>query len=524
MKTLWKLVRLKPSGQNLCAPKADIWLLLLRLNIAVIVLAEGLAWGYIGWLMAAQTVPVVGGLLVGGVVVILVGSIDSAFAMLDLSRVRDRKSTSKDDGSMPTWRDRALRLVRQFGTRARVGVIVRIAMVVASLMISAPFLAQIMFSTDIRNARAADYAGAVAQKRATLVADFERQIAVARQKREDAMASYSSEIAGTGLSRRYGSGPVARSLEQAVAGANNLLDSLEHERAATLKAFDNADESTRAKQFGVDARPDGIAARFEALGRMEAIPGFRRAENAIRMVLFGLFLGLLLLKWYEPRALEIYYDEELQDAYELYRAGYYDEWYEKEMLAPEKMTPFEFRRWYYETEGVRARTAARRAKIASINARMSEIEATVNRLRDSPGADMAVLTQAREERDQELQVADKKVQELQDLSAEVAAEVGRCQDQLRGAAQTIAQEDGFADSAVLIRKRKMWEERLTAAINRQRRHGDALQEAIRIRALRQADVERIDEMIRVHNELMGELANAVSDARKTALRDLKDLA
>jgi hypothetical protein len=490
------------------------------MNILLILTAEGLAWGFIGLLMGAETSPWAGAVAVGGTIVLLVGGIDAAFTMLDLSQLRGSNIASSDTSR--NWRGKLSAFLRKYGKGARLGVLFRVAMVVASLLITSPFLAQLMFSTDIANMRKADYDQAVAGKTKSIADAYDRTLTSLRDQRDRTAAEYSREIAGTGLSGRYGLGPVARSLESAVHDFDRQLKAVGVEKEAKLANLRDADPASRAHDFGVPVAVDGIATRFNALARMETIPGFTNAENAIRMILFGLFLGLLLLKWYEPRALEIYLDEELQDAFELYRAGAYDHSHDRAKLPPEKMTPFAFHRWYYQSEKLRTKMQEFKDKMAGISSRHDEIESAVRRLSDQPGEDMLALSRARQVRMQDVVAASEHVKKFQDEASALDAEIALCEAELRNATNTIANEPRFSTSVVLLKKQESWEQRQALARTKVRVHAEQLAKAVEVRDAKAAELKHLDDVIAAQNALMAELASAVADARRTALRELRD--
>ena len=519
MKALLDLLMLRPHGHNLCSRKADIWLHLFRINILLILTAEGLAWGFIGYLMGAQTSPWAGAALVGGMIVLLFGGIDAAFIMLDLSPIRSQEQSPAQTALK--WREKLAVLLRKYGTGARAGVVLRVVMVMVSLLITSPFLAQLMFSADIASMLKADYDGAVARKATSITAEYDRKLGGLHEERVRTGSDYSREIAGIGLSRRYGNGPVARSLEISLARIDRDLAKVAAEKQAKLLALRSSNQESRAQNFGIPGITDGIAARFNAFGRIEQIRGFRLAENVIRVILSFFFIGLILLKWYEPRALVIYLDEDLQDAFELYQAGAYDHWHDREKLPASEMTPFAFHRWYYKSEKVRAKTQEIKDRMAAISSRQDDIDAAVRRLSDQPGEDMQALTKARLVRLLELEAADEELKRLQQQSSEFDTELALCEGELRDASKTIANEPRFSASVVLLRKKETWEQRQAKADAAARLHQDKLQKAVVRRDGKAAELERLDGVIAAQNAVMAELAQAVTEARRDALRDLR---
>src|SRR5689334_5332004 len=157
---LLRRLALKPFGDELLTRSADFWLFSARLIILTMATAEGIAWGYMGALMS-RAYPIPAALIAGLFVFTLVWIIDATFMTLDLSRgFYERVLLGKSESPA---REKA---------KLAIGIGARVAIVSASLFITAPFLAQAIFAADVKDEMTRRNAGAVASKRADVERPF----------------------------------------------------------------------------------------------------------------------------------------------------------------------------------------------------------------------------------------------------------------------------------------------------------------------------------------------------------------
>lgn len=470
--------------------------------------------------MGEATHPWIAAILIGGAVGSLIGGLDAAFVMVDLSNFRrtPHQSVSLDSSSAFRW---AVSFLKERITKAHLGALVRVVMVAVSLAITAPFLAQLLFSRDIADRRQHANDTALASARAALVNKYQQEQELLRMRLRGLEDARSREIAGRGLSKRYGTGPVAKSLAEQVSTINRQIDGSEHQEAADLARFDHADPETLARQFRVALTSDGIVARFEALGEMETIPGFRWAENAFRILLAGFFFGLLIFKWYEPKALEIYYDEELQGAFDDFCAGRYDEFLvDPKATPPDRVSPFWFERWYYGSAKLRKQAEALRERLATITARQTSFESAASQLAGDPGTEMQELQGRRAEILKELEPLRAALQKENDEADLLAVEISQCELELTDVPAAIEALPGIRDAAAIIAKKNYWEERLRGAKVSQRKQSPILAEAQRLYDSKGAELNTLDALIATSGRTLAELTNSIIDARLKSVHDL----
>ena len=95
LKTLSKLFRLKPYGNQLVDGMSEIWMFLAAINIAAIALCDAVAWGYFGYTTTQGWVAWLTAGVAGLIVLTLVGSLDAMFVMHDRTRRKSLKTTAE---------------------------------------------------------------------------------------------------------------------------------------------------------------------------------------------------------------------------------------------------------------------------------------------------------------------------------------------------------------------------------------------------------------------------------------------
>jgi hypothetical protein len=520
LKTTKALFTLKPHGNDLCGLKAEMWLLLLRSSVLLIAGCEAVAWGFIGYLMAEATHPWIAALLIGGAVGCLIGGLDAAFVMIDFSPIRHAESSILPQGASRF--ERTLFLVRQKFTKAHLGALVRMVMVAVSLTITAPFLAQLLFSRDIADRQQAINNRAMAKARAEIVRNYQKQKGALQEDQNRLADARSHEIAGRGLSHRYGEGPVAKSLAGQIDSLQKQIGSLEDRQAADLKTFDGADSRTLARKYGLALSSDGIVARFEALRQMEQIPGFRWTENAFRILLAGFFFGLVIFKWYEPRALAVYFDEELQGAFQDFRSGHFDEFLAEIPINRDgRMNPLAFEDWYYSSAKLREKARRLREKLAALTARHKSFESAIDQLSVDPGDEMGALQSKRNQLVNELDRLRTTLEKESEDAERVATEIVRYEEQVANASSRIATVEDDVDEATLVfRIRRIANERLSEARTSKRRQDHVVAEALRRQSSKQEELNKLDAMIERLGSALVEFTKAKLDERLKTVRDI----
>ncbi|HEX8618881.1 MAG TPA: hypothetical protein VF911_14955 [Thermoanaerobaculia bacterium] len=343
---------LKPYGDELLTRSADFWLFSARLIILIMAGAEALAWGYMGALMS-RSHPLVAAAIAGAFVFTLVWIIDATFMTLDLPRGHyERVLLGK---KQEPFKDR-LKLAG--------GVVARVAIVSASLFITAPFLAQAIFAGDVRDEMARRNAATVAAKRAAIEQPFVGRAAQLLREQQTLEQQRVQEAAGVGPSGKYGRGPALETIERQLSEKRSEILAVEASRLGALARFDRLSQPELEQQYGIRFLSPGVHSSGELLRDLMKNPQFTGAELAVRAFLAFLFLGLLILKLFQPRSIAVYFNEQLHSIHDEYRKGLFDSY----LPEPERasaggtMEPLRFEDWCVNTySAIRKEEEHRRA-------------------------------------------------------------------------------------------------------------------------------------------------------------------
>lgn len=338
-----RLVTLKPHDSHLADGVVELWLIFVRLCIVAIAFCDAIAWSYLGYVTASGIGAYAAALVSGVIAFILVGSLDATFVMHDSTARQVQPETEEE----PTAH-RGLRTIRRILRASHFAVIVRVLLVTLTFVVTAPALTMFFFSRDIDAAIAKRQEATDSVARQALEKKYDNQLTDARAQLGERNEALESEIAGTGKSRRYGEGRAANAIKNDIRRLESDLAALEREKVSQLQTFGDATPEERAKTFGVQLHREGPETRARVLAELEKSPAFRSMRSNIKAFLAFLFLTLLTLKLFQPRAVRYYYSEFYQTAYANYLAGAYNARLTPPSLQPDKegMTPSQFVDWF----------------------------------------------------------------------------------------------------------------------------------------------------------------------------------
>lgn len=330
---------LKPYGDELLTRSADFWLFSARLIILTMAVAEAIAWGYMGALMS-RAYPLVAAGVAALFVFILVWIIDATFMTLDLSRgFYERVLLGKEENPL------------QEKLKLAGGIAARVAIVSASLFITAPFLAQAIFAADVQDEMSRRNATTVATKRIAIEQPFLARSSELRREQQVLEQQRVREVAGVGLSGKYGRGPALETIERQLEEKRHELAAIEAKRAETLQRFDRLTPPQLEQHYGLRFLTPGVQSSGALLDDLLKSKQFTGAELAVRAFLAFLFLGLLILKVFQPRSVAVYFNEQLHSIHDEYRKGLFDTY----LPEPERasaggsMEPLRFEDWCLNT-------------------------------------------------------------------------------------------------------------------------------------------------------------------------------
>ncbi len=320
MNGLLRHLQLRPHGDRLLTSSAAFWLFSARVLVLAMAIAEALAWGYLGFLFGEGWTQIAAALFAGTVMFLVVWMIDASLITLDRSHTEHSRvllSTSPDVVGH--------RSVRQTAT-----FVFRIVLLIASLTITAPYLAQLVFRKDIEQRTAAEATTIVDGARDTLRLRIARADSARRGQIATKRAEYEREIAGRGLSGRFGAGPTAVALRDAIVTLEAQSTREDAASAKSIAQFDSLAKDWQQNRKQLAARYNAVLPRvsilqsYRILTELRERPEFQRTELAIKAFLAFIFAGLLLLKLFEPSSVRLYMSEALQQEYDRYLAGTFD--------------------------------------------------------------------------------------------------------------------------------------------------------------------------------------------------------
>jgi hypothetical protein len=332
---------LQPHGEQLQTPTARFWIFCARILIVIMASAEAVSWGYVGSLFGAGIGSFVTGLAAAASLFFVIWLADATFVTMDTARSYYQKVLSphdRDNGPLEG-------LIEQ--RKFMAGLIIRGVIVVVSLWITAPFLAQLVFRRDVVDTIRSRNGTAIASARTALAARYDEQLRPLDSALNATQSEGILEAAGQGPSGRYGRGAAVIAMEQRANDLQRRITGLTSQRDSALFAFDRAPPSVLSTRFGVPLLDDGLRSRSEVLEVMMENPDYSGTQVALGVFLSFLFLGLLILKLFQPRSVGIYYSEQLQSLYTDYTQGKFDEHLDPHdrARAGAPMTPQRFEEW-----------------------------------------------------------------------------------------------------------------------------------------------------------------------------------
>ncbi len=446
-RTLWKLFRLKPYGNQLVDGMAELWLILAAVNIASIALCDAIAWGYFGYTTSQGTVAYLSAALAGIIVLVLVGSLDAMFIMHD--------RTAKASPGPGRWKVR----------RDHLAIGARIILVILTFTITAPFLTQLVFMRDIEANIRRSNEQTIAAKRAEIAASFDRRINDGRLNMSGRQRDLEREIAGSGASGRYGKGPTAAAIEREITDLQSDIANADAARTSELATFDQAVQTPEvlANRYGIDLVREGPDTRARVIAEMENSPSFRATRRTIKAFLLFMFLGLVCLKLFQPESVRIYYSARLQAAHARLHAGLFDHRLDpREHAEAGGMTPIRFAEWYENDQLVRDTTDQLRDQTASAIERLKAQEDAVRVLHETLRLDLAQMHQeladaSKTSDDLEAQLLAMQ-QELNVLTAKIAEQ----QQELDDFRYDMGEDISLRDQQLLISNRQKTVRQLAA--------------------------------------------------------------
>ena len=205
------LLSLRVHSNRLRSASCSLFLLFAAALVWNMALCEGVAWAYAASQIGQGLVSTISGLVVAAMVMVIVFAIGGSLVMLDRAYADHsrlildplEKATKK---LVPTW--------------LTVGL--RVALLAGSMIVTAPYLAQLVFHQEIERQLHAEAAATIAAGRDRIKAEYDRKLNSLDAKIAELKNDYLTEVAGTGLSKRHGIGAVAGSIRRSDCGTAGI--------------------------------------------------------------------------------------------------------------------------------------------------------------------------------------------------------------------------------------------------------------------------------------------------------------
>ena len=315
---VWHFLTLKTYHNNLLTTGGATYLTVVSFIMILAAFSEGFAWGFLGSTFTPET-PVIGWIALGSFVFLLMWFFDRSLASADLLKTEHAKTLNgleKEKFSIQNFFKNSFPFIARFG------------IVILSLIITAPFLTQLVFKADIENKMLEQYKDNVILARETglttrdnKINEFEKLV----NSTNDKLQTEISGKSGTG----YGRGYVAQSIERQLNTIQSDLKNARTERNSFLEKFDQAVDrgnEEELKKYGITIAKDSPIFRQQAIDDFKSQPAFQNTDRAVHIFLFILGFILISAKLMQPRTLQMYFSSRLQEKWALYKLRSFDKY------------------------------------------------------------------------------------------------------------------------------------------------------------------------------------------------------
>jgi hypothetical protein len=397
---------LKVYGSNLLLPDAATWIFSVRLLMLFLISAECASWGYAAYVMGRSELACVACGFAVLAAFTLNWTLDGSLMMLDRDTVFSR-TLFADAAGEPTLKLRYKVLLLVLG---------RLMMIVVVLYASSAFLVQAIFHKDIENRLANENKNRIALKEHELLAPLAARNAELRDKLAQKERELVDEVQGRSRTHKKGCGSACRVLSEQRDRLRQDLQDNENRQLDFERIFEHSTPAELKDRFNIELLGDGLEARGQIVEQLKHNDAFQRTERAIQGLLAILFVGLLLLKMFEPPSVALYYCAVLQGLYADYVSGALNKW-----LRPEEypdgprhgMSPHAFAVFAIMVYG--------RQKL------VEEFKLKLNTEEASYAASIEVLDRRRSDVDRELEAINGRMTAISAEVTKVEAEAGRLQ-------------------------------------------------------------------------------------------------
>jgi len=292
--------------------------------------------------------------MISAFVFLLLWVIDSSFITLDTTK-NPLSENSK-------WYKPEKRQVLHF-----MGIAIRIIIIGISLYVTVPAVTKLSVSKDIdkiiedeNNIEKAKIIETITKKLTDVNDKYDKLMGSIDSLIIQKRGELTEEIAGKGVSGGYGDNVVANSIRENITSFEKRKTELHinkkkeddaiKEEAASITNLPN---ERLTERYGIKFLSKTAGEVERIVAEMEKDESYKNVEKISRAYVSILFIALLLLKFFSPRSVKIYLNEELQDLYKSYIEGLISDQYLNDLeqltnnVKTKNITPYIFEDFWY---------------------------------------------------------------------------------------------------------------------------------------------------------------------------------
>ncbi|WP_019520492.1 DUF4407 domain-containing protein [Faucicola boevrei] len=336
LKRIWYFLTFKTYQNNLLTSGGANYLSVIAVIVSLAALSEAFAWGHFGSTFTPDN-PYLGGLTLGIFIFLLFWFFDRTMVTQDMMGEEHAKILEGDEYN-PSFLNKY---------KSNFIFLIRLCIVMGSLYITAPFLTQLVFKTDIENEMQVQYQTSIENAKQETLGNIEKKLREQETYIREINQKLQQEISGK-RGTGYGKGVVAQSIETELNTANSEFENLKQQLATTKTTLDTAiiqDDTKTLESFGIFMVKDSPIFRENSIQKLKTEPAFQNTQYAVDGFLILVGVILILSKLLQPSSLKMYYSSRLQEAWANYKNGNYDDYLlesEKSIYMPNMPIPQTF--------------------------------------------------------------------------------------------------------------------------------------------------------------------------------------
>ena len=344
-KSLFKTIFLLPYGQQLLRPTAAIWVFFMSVLAISMAMIEGIVWAATTNLILPPGFTVIT-VAIGVFVAIFIWIFDASLITLDLSTPIYHLNKKEK----LNFFSRLLKNI--FSKKLGWGIAARMLVLAGSIFITAPLLGQIFLEKEISRRMEKYNADQISTLVQSKEQEYNDQIEALEKKKALLETELKLEISGQSNTKSFGYGPVARTIDKQLQSTSAEIERLTVKKQAEIDKILSGSPLEVSRQYGLENLKDNFETRnfIQETIRSES-NGYTKSELLAAIFLGFIFIVMSILKIFQGKSVEIYYNDQLQELYEKYKRGYFNDILEsKEFPSGEaSMSPYRFHDWIYNT-------------------------------------------------------------------------------------------------------------------------------------------------------------------------------